>query len=406
MYELLAIFAVFTLFYSVIAGGLAKTPISSAMVYTSFGLLAGPLVFDWLDINVEVEGLRSIAEITLAVVLFTDAANADLRVLRRSAIIPQRLLLIGLPLTIAFGYLTGSWVLPELGFFELAILATMLAPTDAALGAAVVADKAVPANIRQGLNVESGLNDGICVPVLLLFLALAIETETKLTTTEFALHLFLAEIGIGAGVGLLAAIGASWLLKACVNRGWVNDTWRQLPVIALAIACFSIAAYFEGSGFIASFTGGIVFGGLAKSHKEDLLLAAEGTGELLGLITWTVFGAAVVGQSFELFSWSALVYALLSLTVIRMLPVLLVLTGTGLTFPEKLFVSWFGPRGLASIVFGVMVLNAQLPNESIIGPTVMLTITLSILLHGLTANPLINLLFRKTGRMASDQSEI
>lgn len=406
MYELLAIFAVFTLFYSVIAGGLAKTPISSAMVYTSFGLLAGPLVFDWLDINVEVEGLRSIAEITLAVVLFTDAANADLRVLRRSAIIPQRLLLIGLPLTIAFGYLTGSWVLPELGFFELAILATMLAPTDAALGAAVVADKAVPANIRQGLNVESGLNDGICVPVLLLFLALAIETETNLTTTEFALHLFLAEIGIGAGVGLLAAIGASWLLKACVNRGWVNDTWRQLPVIALAIACFSIAAYFEGSGFIASFTGGIVFGGLAKSHKEDLLLAAEGTGELLGLITWTVFGAAVVGQSFELFSWSALVYALLSLTVIRMLPVLLVLTGTGLTFPEKLFVSWFGPRGLASIVFGVMVLNAQLPNESIIGPTVMLTITLSILLHGLTANPLINLLFRKTGRMASDQSEI
>lgn len=395
MYELLAIFAIFTLLYSATAGGISRTPISGAIIFTAFGLLAGPLFLGWLHLDIDSEGLRSVAEVTLAVVLFTDAANADLGVLRRSSGIPERLLLIGLPLTILLGYFAGGVIFPQFGLLELAILATMLAPTDAALGAAVVADKKVPANIRQGLNVESGLNDGICVPILFLFLALAAESNFDGGTTQLALRLFAEEIGIGAVVGITLAFATARFLKFCVARDWITDTWRQLPVIALAIACFSLAQYFGGSGFIASFVGGLVWGGLSKVHKEQFLLAAEGTGETLGLITWIIFGAAVVGHSFHEFTWEVLIYALLSLTVVRMIPVFLVLTGTGLRTSEKLFVSWFGPRGLASIVFGVIVVTADLPHADLIANTVVATIILSVLLHGLSANPLVAALSKR-----------
>jgi NhaP-type Na+/H+ or K+/H+ antiporter len=389
MYELLAIFAVFVFLYSITAGGISRTPISGAILFTAFGLLFGPFGLRLLDLDVEAESLRTFAEFTLALVLFTDAANADLGVLRGSIGVPQRLLLIGLPLTILLGFGTGLLLFDGLGMFELAILATMLAPTDAALGAAVVSNESVPGHIRQGLSVESGLNDGICVPILFLFLALATESHADGGTTALALTLVAEEIGIGLAVGLgLTAIGA-FLLKFCAARGWVTDTWRQLPVVALAVGCFALAQYLGGSGFIASFTGGLLFGSMAKQRKPELLLAAEGTGETLGLVTWVIFGAAVVGKYLNDFTWEIVVYAVMSLTVIRMVPVLLSLAGSGLRTDEKLFISWFGPRGMASIVFGVIVLNEQLPGGSVVTLTVVCTILLSVLAHGLSANPLV-----------------
>ena len=392
MYELLAIFAVFVFLYSITAGGISRTHISGAIVFTAFGLLFGPFGLQLLDMDVSAEGLRTFAEFTLALVLFTDAANADLGVLRGSIGVPQRLLLIGLPLTILLGFGTGLLLFDGLGLFELAILATMLAPTDAALGAAVVSNESVPAHIRQGLSVESGLNDGICVPILFLFLALATESQADGGTTALALSLVAEEIGIGLVVGLgLTALG-TFLLKLCGARGWVTETWRQLPVVALAVGCFALAQYLGGSGFIASFTGGLLFGSMAKQHKPKLLLAAEGTGETLGLVTWVIFGAAVVGKYLDDFTWEVVVYAVMSLTVVRMVPVLVSLTGSRLRTDEKLFVSWFGPRGLASVVFGVIVLNEQLPGGSIVTLTVVCTILLSVLAHGLSAKPLIDAL--------------
>lgn len=396
MYELLAIFALFILAYSAVSGGIARTPISGAIIFTTFGFIAGPLVFDWLDLDVSSEGLRGIAELTLAVLLFTDASSADLSVLRRAIKIPQRLLLVGLPLTILLGFLSGWAIFPELGLLELAILATVLAPTDAALGAAVVADESVPDRIRQGLNVESGLNDGICVPILFLFLALIANTGTAENPASLALLLIAEEIGIGMLVGGGLTFVAVHAYQYCYDRGWTTKVWQQLPVIALAVSCFSIAQHFGGSGFIASFVGGLTYSALARSQKEEFLVAAESAGDALALITWILFGAAVVGDYIGLFSFSHLLYALLSLTVIRMLPVIFSLTGTGLTFSEKTFIGWFGPRGMASIVFGVIVLGANLPNSTTIINTVVLTIILSVLLHGLSANPLIAALFRKS----------
>ena len=187
-------------------------------------------------------------------------------------------------------------------------------------------------------------------------------------------------------IGLTLA--GSWLGTRFADRGWVTETWRQLPVPALAVACFAVAQWLGGSGFIAAFAGGLLFGGIQKRHKHELLLAAEGTGDTLALITWVVFGAVVVGDSMANFTWQVLVYALLSLTVIRMLPVFLVLSGTGLRTDEKLFMGWFGPRGLASIVFGVIVLGEQLPGAGTITTAVALTIILSIIAHGISANTL------------------
>jgi len=395
MYQNLALLGTFVFFYCILSGRLERTPVSGAIVFTLFGLICGPLGLGWLTLEADFEALSTLAELTLALVLFTDAANANLRELEHSFHIPQRLLLIGLPLTILLGMGAGFVVFNDLGFFEIAILATMLAPTDAALGKAVVSDEAVPANIREGLNVESGLNDGICVPILFIFLALAARTAGAGETTMLALRLVGQAIGIGVAVGAGLTFLGVRLLKVCADRGWITDTWRQLPVPALAVTCFAVAQFLGGSGFIACFVGGMLFGGLEKQHKHKLLLAAEGTGDTLALITWVVFGAVVVGQSIGAFSWKVVLYALLSLTVVRMLPVFLVLGGLKLRPDQKLFMGWFGPRGLASIVFAVIVMNAHLPGGTTLSMIVVCTILLSIVAHGLSANPLVAALAKR-----------
>lgn len=392
MYSNLALLAVFVFIYSLVSRGIENTPFNGALVFMFFGLISGPFGLGFLDLNVDADFLSNLAELTLALVLFTDASNANLRELKHSYHIPQRLLLFGLPLTILLGILTGYFLFDGLALLEIAILATMLAPTDAALGKAVVTNHAVSSNIRESLNVESGLNDGICVPVLLIFLALATSPGADGSVSMLALKLTVEAIGIGVIVGAGLVFAGAGLLKQCAKLDWVTETWQQLSVPSLAVACFAVAQWFGGSGFIACFVGGMLFGRLAKHHKHKLLLAAEGTGDALALLTWVVFGAAVVGQSTASFSWQVVVYALLSLTIVRMLPVFLALTGMNLRTDEKLFIGWFGPRGLASIVFSVIVLNEHLPGGDIILMTVVCTILLSIIGHGLSANSLVAVL--------------
>jgi NhaP-type Na+/H+ or K+/H+ antiporter len=285
------------------------------------------------------------------------------------------------------GFGVAALLFKDLSLFELALLATMVAPTDAALGKAVVTNKTVPNPVRQGLNVESGLNDGICVPILFVFLALATDKAGEEGPWRLAMMLAAEEIGIGLAVGLLLAVLAVGLLKVARRRYWLTETWIQVPIIALAIGCFATAQLIGGSGFIASFCGGLLFGALAKQDREDFLCAAEGTGDTMALITWVIFGAVVVSQQIVKFSWVILLFAILSLTLIRMLPVFLVLIGLRVNTESKLFIGWFGPRGLASIVFAVIVLNANLPNSGVLATAVACTVILSIILHGLSANP-------------------
>ncbi|MDF7799971.1 cation:proton antiporter [Pontiellaceae bacterium B1224] len=393
MYLSMAILGGFIFVYSVVCGKLERTPVNGALVFLLFGLLVGPVGLSVLTLEVNADALSLLAEMTLALLLFTDAANADLKVLGENYKIPQRLLLIGLPLTIVLGFAFGSLLFGALSLFEVAVLAIILAPTDAALGKPVVTNLAVPGKMREGLNVESGLNDGICVPLLFIALALDIGVEDDMSTPYMALKEVMSGIGIGMAVGLGLTFAAYWILKACVARGWVSEVWSQLPVVALALLCFSMAQLLGGSGFIACFCGGLLFDRIERRHKKPLLVAAEGMGDTLALITWVLFGALAVEQSLHAFTWQIIFYSVLSLTVIRMLPVFLCLSGLGLSAGQKLFMGWFGPRGLASVVFAVIVLDAKVEHGHTIALTALCTILLSILLHGLSANPVVRRLF-------------
>lgn len=388
MYAYMAILALFILAYSLVAGRLEKTSLSGPMLCVAFGLSLTLFGAGLAPIDLRGTTLKVLAELTLALVLFTDAANADLSVLRRSYRLPERLLLFGLPLTILVGFAFAVWLLPGLTLLEAAILATLLAPTDAALGKAVVTNPAVPDDIRDALNVESGLNDGICVPILFVFLGMTLDEAAHGSVFGLALNLVLEEIGIGLVVGLGLTGLCAFALGRCRRLGFITESWKQIPVVAMAVGCFALAQALGGSGFIAAFMGGLLFGSLARQDKHAFLLAAEGSGDALALITWVVFGFVVIVKTAPLLTWPMLAYALLSLTAARMLPVFAVLSGLPLRRGDKLFIGWFGPRGLASVVFAVMVFDQGLPGGQTIIVTAAATIALSILFHGLTASPL------------------
>jgi len=278
MYESLAILGCFIFIYSLVCRRLEQTPVNGAVVFMLFGLMVGPVGLNWLKVDVHADALSLLAELTLAFLLFTDAANADLRILEKNYQLPQRLLLIGLPLTILLGFGVGVLLFDSFQLIEVAILATILAPTDAALGKAVVTNKSVPGRIRESLNVESGLNDGLCVPVLFILLAVEVGFQSDVKTPAMAVTKMVESIGIGMLVGFGLTFCAYWMIKICALKGWVSETWRQLPVLALALMCLSVAEMLGGSGFIACFCGGLLFDRVETGHKKKLLLAAEGTG--------------------------------------------------------------------------------------------------------------------------------
>lgn len=386
MYIEVAVLALFTFLYSVIAGRLDKLPISGPIVFVLTGFLLGPLGLGVFSDDISQIEFRMLVDLTLALILFIDASNANTSILIKQWKIPSRLLAIGLPGAIGLGIVVGAWLLDSLTFFEAAILATMLAATDAALGKAVVTNEAVPARLREGLNCESGLNDGLCVPILLVFIAFAHGSDES--GVSLALDLVTEELGIGMAVGLGIALVGAWVLGFAARREWVSAIWMQVSVPALAITCFAVAQSLHGSGYIAAFSGGLLFGYIARGATHKLVIAGEGVSESMAMLTWMIFGALVIGQSFEYFTPEILIYTILSLTVVRMLPIFLAMMGSGESTQNKLFLGWFGPRGLASLVFAIMVINQNLPGGSVIATVVTCTVGMSLVLHGITANPL------------------
>jgi sodium/hydrogen antiporter len=384
----LAILAAAGLLYAVFSGWLSRTVLTTAIVFLTAGILLGGAGLGWFVIRADGAALRLIAEATLALVLFADASRIDLKVLRRELAVPARLLGIGLPLTIVVGTAVALLVLPGLSFVEAALLAIAVAPTDAALGQAVVSDDRVPSRIRQGLNVESGLNDGLCVPLVLIALAFA---SAEGSGEAAPVMLVVEEVAFGVLGGLVAGGLGAVGLRYARARGWVAAAWAPIAPLATIGLAYGLASMFHGSGLIAAFTAGMTFGAIASAREQESAEMVETLGGASSAVTFLVFGAAIVPAMLDRITWPSLVFVALALTVARMLPVAIALLGIRPRTPTVAFVGWFGPRGLASIVFAVLILQGgPIPSLDLILATITLTIVLSVYLHGVTALPLTN----------------
>ena len=373
--------------YALFAKRLENTVITPPLVFAVFGLVIGDTVLGWADLKFENTFIHGLAEITLILVLFSDAARIDLSLLRKDHNLPQRMLLIGMPLTILFGTI-AALALP-LGFniWEAALLAAILAPTDAALGQSVVLSRLVPTRIRQTLNVESGLNDGIALPFVLTFAFLA--GPMQMGDDQNWLLFGAKQILLGPLAGIAVGFAGARLLDLAAEKGWTNEAYEGAAILGLAFLAYSAAGLIGGNGFIAAFVSGLVFGNTVRGRCGFIFEFAEAEGNFLVLLTFLIFGAAILPSAFAAFSWVMLVYAILSLTVIRMIPIAISLVSSGLKPVSVAFLGWFGPRGLASILFALFVLEeVPVPAGEDVAVITILTVALSIVLHGLTAAPL------------------
>ena len=385
----LAAVAAVVLGYAAFSRRLDGTVVTPAIVFVGAGVVLGSDALGLIEVAPSGHVVKALAEATLGLVLFADASRIDLRALRREATVPARLLGIGLPLTIVAGALVAVALLGELTLLEAVVLAVVLAPTDAALGQAVVTEKRLPSRIRQGLNVESGLNDGICVPLLLIALAAA-EVESSQETTGGAVQLVVEQIGYGVVGGVAGGAAAAAVLLTAGRRGWIDGAWLQVVPLAGAAASYGLALGLGGSGFIAAFVGGGVYGFLRRRFAGEIEQLLDELGGLLDAVTFLIFGAVLLLPAIETIDGTGVVYAVLSLTVIRMLPVAISMLGTGARWPTLGFLGWFGPRGLASIVFAAIVVEeADLPHTNVIVSTTLVAVALSVLAHGVSASPLV-----------------
>jgi NhaP-type Na+/H+ or K+/H+ antiporter len=383
----LVVIAGVLLAYAACSRRIDGTSLTAAIMFVVAGFVFGTEGLGWLHADIGQHGVSVLAEATLVIVLFNDAARIDLSALRREYSVPARLLGIGLPLTIVAGAVAAALVLHDVRWSEAAVLAIVLAPTDAALGQAVVTDPALPSRVRQGLNIESGLNDGICVPLLTIALGVA-QAESGATSSTHATKLVFEALGWGIGGGVIAGLVAAYVLRFARARQWIESRSIQVVPVLTAVAAFGLADAYGGSGFIAAFVAGVVFGRLTEQHESHAAFSEE-LGALLNGITLIVFGAAVLGAQWSQIGIAALVYAALSLTVVRMIPVAISMLGSGARPPTVLFLGWFGPRGLASIVFGVVVLEAGgLPHTAVLVTAMTVTVAMSVVAHGISAAPL------------------
>jgi NhaP-type Na+/H+ or K+/H+ antiporter len=391
--------------WSVLSERLAAHNLTGPLVFLVAGFVAANPNWGFVTVDVESSTVHVLAELTLALLLFADASGVPLASARTDLPLTARLLGIGLPLSIAAGVGLAVLVFPDLPLALAGLIAAGLAPTDAALSASVIADRRLPSTVRRVLNVESGLNDGVATPVVTLCIASAATALGLVAHHDEAGFSALGELVVGVAVGAgLAAVGGV-ALRIAHRRGWMEHGSRQLATLALALLSFLVAAEAGGNPFVSAFIGGLVFGAVvARSDAVESVELAELSGGLLSLVLWFIFGAVFVIPAFEDLDVRVVLYAVCSLTVVRMVPVAIALAGSGTDRATKLFIGWFGPRGLASVVFALLALEELGDTDPRITAairTIAVTIVLSIVAHGLTARPLSN---RYLATRAADRS--
>lgn len=388
-YPIFVIAALLILGYGLFSKLAEKSIISPPMVFVLVGLIVSIFRFDVSKVGLHAPLVKVIAELTLILVLFLDASTINLKKLISERQLPLRLLLIGLPLTMLLGILIAIPLFPDMNIWVVALMALILSPTDAALGLAVVTSKYVPERIRQTINVESGLNDGIALPPILICVAALAVHDAHGTGFSYWGLFTLKQFVFGPVIGGLVGIVGGKLVEKASKREWMNSTFQQLISLSLAILAFTLAEKVHGNGFIAAYFAGLLLGTTTNSVRERIHEFGEAESLVLQLLIFLLFGMILIPISYIHWDWHAWVYAILSLSVIRILPVVLSLAGTDLSRGTKYFIGWFGPRGIASILYLLMV-TIELGSaglEKMIS-VIVLTIILSIYLHGISANPL------------------
>jgi NhaP-type Na+/H+ or K+/H+ antiporter len=401
---ILAILAALIFLYSLLSHRLERTIITGPMIFTTAGILLYIIMPDEFGGKIHIKPVLQLLEIALAVVLFTDGTRIRIAELIGIASLPARLLVIGMPLIILVGSIAAALLFTELTIWEAAILGAILAPTDAGLGHAVMSSKRVPARIRQALNIEAGLNDGLALPFLMLFIALA-RVDQPLSDRSWIVY-FLQEVGLGILLGLLFGWMGGWLMGQANKRHWMSAGLQQLALLAFAILAWVVIDVSPGNSFIGVFVAGLMIKNGFESADEQMVDFSEVWGQLLNLFVFAVFGT-LVGTILGNFGALVGLYAILSLTIVRMLPVGISLIGSRLRRSTVLFMGWFGPRGLASIVLGLIFLKqeANLAGESLIELAVIVTVLLSVFAHGISAAPAINLYAKQVEKMDADAPE-
>lgn len=371
------------LVYSLFARVFSKLLITGPILMIVVGALANLVSLNPISVP-SFEVIKQFAELTLAIILFSDAAHAKLRVLKHHYATPLLLLLVALPLSFAAGTLFAYFLFPELGLMLAALIAIILTPTDAALGRTVLISRYVSSDVKEAINVESGLNDGLCVPIFIALLWLV--TNTAELSTLGAATLFAREIGIALLVALVTLPVLMWLIEKAQAQKLMSAQVSSFSLVFVAVLVFAIAQYVGGSGFFAAFVAGLLFDWRYKHDTKHLWLKdIEEMGDTLSLIVWFMVGLSC-SYLFKLgFSWQVLVYSLLSLTIVRMIPVFLSLFFSDQAIREKGLLAWFGPRGLASVVFVMIALEHNVPNAELVFQVVLTTILVSVLLHGITS---------------------
>jgi NhaP-type Na+/H+ or K+/H+ antiporter len=384
----IAIIAAGVLLYALVSKRLEGSVISLPIVFVVFGWLIGGGGFGLVHLDLDHGVVHVIAEVTLVLVLFADATRIDLKRLIADHNLPQRTLLAGLPLIILAGGFLAMIMFPAMSWAAAFLLAAILAPTDAALGQSVVSNPIVPVRIRQALNVESGLNDGIVLPVVLIFAICAGAPASGSSGTVDLAVFALKQVGLGPLAGIAVGAFGAFAINRADRRGWMTQPFEGVAILAVAAMAYVSAELIGGNGFIGAFVGGMIFGARLREKCVFLLEFMETEGQLLTLMTFLIFGAAMVPEVAQAVTWTIVLYALLSLTAVRMVPIALSISGTGLSVASNLFLGWFGPRGLASILFVLLILERYpVPGAETVYVTVVLTVLMSVALHGVTAGP-------------------
>lgn len=384
------IFAALLIFgFGLVSRASERSPISAAMVFVAVGMIAGPIGLGRLREGINAPLVKVLAEVTLVLVLFVDASTINLRSLMREKGVPFRLLLIGLPLTMVLGLIVAVPFFDHVNIWALALMAFVLSPTDAALGQPIVTSPAVPENIREAINVESGLNDGIALPPILACLAVLSTAAEEKLGAQYWVVFTLKQFFFGPLLGALVGWLGGRLVDKASKAGWMNPTFQRLTAWSLAVLAYALAEIFHGNGFIAAFFGGLMLGTHTPIVRERIQEFGEAEGQQLALFVFLIFGLVAVPAVASYWDMRAWLYAVLSLTVIRMLPVAVSLMGTRLGWRSIGLIGWFGPRGIASVLYLLMAVNKLgLAGHERILSVIVLTVLLSVFLHGISAVPL------------------